>query len=82
MLFSLEIIAVFGYRFGKSGMSLALSGLTSLFGNFEMKQLTYLTGGAACLWLSAAWNVSNLVLSKAEASSLYSNKKGKKSRKK
>ena len=59
-------------------MSLALSGLTSLFGDFDMKQLTYLTGGAACLWLNAAWNVSNLVLSKAEASALYSNKKGKK----
>lgn len=70
-----EIISVFGYRFGKSGMSLALSGLTSIFGNFDITQLTYLTGGAACIWLNAAWNVSNLVLTKAEASTLYASKK-------
>lgn len=70
-----EIISVFGYRFGKSGMSLGLSGLTSLFGNFEIQQLTYLTGGAACIWLTAAWNVSNLVLTKAEASAAYEKKK-------
>eukprot|EP00979_Chaetoceros_neogracilis_P017376 scaffold10209_cov233-Chaetoceros_neogracile.AAC.6 len=52
-----EIISVFGYRFGKSGMSLALS------------------GGAAFLWLTAAWNVSNRVLSRAEAETLYQSKK-------
>ena len=72
-----EIVSVFGYRFGKSGMSLALSGLTSIFGNFSIDHLTYLTGGAACLWLSAAWNVSNLVPSKSEANSLYADKKKK-----
>ena len=70
-----EIISVFGYRFGKSGMSLALSGLTSMFGNFDIKQLTYLTGGASCMWLAAAWNVSNLVLTKAQANKLYEDKK-------
>lgn len=73
-----EIISVFGYRFGKSGMSLALSGLTSIFGNFDMSTLTYLTGGAACIWLKAAWNVSNLVLTKSEASALYASKRNKK----
>ena len=76
-----EIISVFGYRFGKSGMSLGLSGLTSLFGDFDIQQLTYLTGGAALIWLSAAWNVSNLVLTKAEASAVYESKKKGKSRK-
>jgi ATP/ADP translocase len=70
-----EIISVFGYRFGKSGMSLALSGLTSLFGNFGIQELSYLTGGSACLWLAAAWNVSNRVLSKAEAEQIYQSKK-------
>ena len=70
-----EIISVFGYRFGKSGMSLALSGLTSVFGNFGLQQLSCLTGGAAFLWLTAAWNVSNRVLSRADAQSLYQSKK-------
>lgn len=70
-----EIISVFGYRFGKSGMSLALTGLTSVFGNFGLQQLSCLTGGAACLWLSAAWNVSNRVLSRADAEALYQKKK-------
>ena len=73
-----EIISVFGYRFGKSGMSLALSGLTSVFGNFGLQQLSCLTGGAACLWLTAAWNVSNRVLTRAEAENLYQNQKKKK----
>lgn len=71
-----EIISVFGYRFGKSGMSLALSGLTSLFGNFGLQQLSCLTGGASCLWLAAAWNVSNRVLTRKEAEDLYQSKKG------
>jgi len=70
-----EIISVFGYRFGKSGMSLALSGLTSIYGNFGLQQLSYLTSGAAFLWLTAAWNVSNCVLSRAEAEKLYHSKK-------
>ena len=66
-----EIISVFGYRFGKSGMSLALSGATALFGNFEIKELTYLTWGSTLLWLKAAWNVSNLVLTKDQAKEKY-----------
>ena len=70
-----EIISVFGYRFGKSGMSLGLSGLTSIFGNFDINQLTRLTCGASCIWLAAAWNVSNLVLTKAEANELYAKQK-------
>mmetsp|Transcript_2460 Transcript_2460/g.3277 ORF Transcript_2460/g.3277 Transcript_2460/m.3277 type:complete len:536 (+) Transcript_2460:118-1725(+) len=73
-----EIISVFGYRFGKSGMSLALSGLTTLFGNFDMNQLTYLTGGASLIWLKAAWHVSNNVLTKAEACELYRTKNTRK----
>mmetsp|Transcript_12569 Transcript_12569/g.23580 ORF Transcript_12569/g.23580 Transcript_12569/m.23580 type:complete len:537 (+) Transcript_12569:272-1882(+) len=72
-----EIISVFGYRFGKSGMSLGLSGLTAVFGNFGLQQLSFLTGGAAFLWLSAAWNVSNRVLSRIDAEAQYqANKKG------
>merc|ERR1711957_11841 len=61
-----EIISVFGYRFGKSGTSLLLSGLTSMFGDFGLQQLSFLTGGAAGVWLLAAFNVSNLVFTRAE----------------
>lgn len=71
-----EIISVFGYRFGKSGMSLALSGLTSMFGDFGLQQLSFLTGGAAGVWLLAAFNVSNLVLTRAEAEIMYQSKRG------
>jgi len=71
-----EIISVFGYRFGKSGMSLALSGLTSMFGDFGLQQLSFLTGGAAGVWLLAAFNVSNLVFTRAEAEIMYQSKRG------
>lgn len=75
-----EIISVFGYRFGKSGMSLGLSGLTSMFGDFGLQQLSFLTAGSAGVWLFAAWNVSNLVLTRAEAESLYQEKKAEKAK--
>ena len=66
-----EIISVFGYRFGKSGMSLILSGITSTFGNMGLQQLACLTTGVAGAWLLAAFSVSNLVLTKAEAEQAY-----------
>ena len=71
-----EIIGVFGYRFGKSGMSLALSGLTSVFGNFGLKELSYLTTGASFLWLTTAWQLSNKVLTRTEAEQAYKKVKG------
>lgn len=71
-----EIIGVFGYRFGKSGMSLALSGLTSLYGNFGLQQLSYLTTGASVIWLASAWQLSNRVLTRSEADEAYKKIKG------
>jgi len=71
-----EIIGVFGYRFGKSGMSLALSGLTSLYGNFGLQQLSYLTTGASFAWLVSAWQLSNRVLTRSEADEAYKKIKG------
>jgi len=56
-----EIIGVLGYRFGKSGVSLALTMLTGIFGTFGIHQLSFFTTGAAALWFITAWNVSNLV---------------------
>jgi len=70
-----EVIGVFGYRFGKSGMSLALSGLTSIFGNFGISQLSYLTTGASTIWLLCAWRLSTLVPTRAEAEEVYAKNK-------
>jgi ATP/ADP translocase len=62
-----EIIGVFGNRFGKSGMSLLLSGLTFAFGNFGIRELSLLSTGASAMWLASGWNLSQLVPKQAEA---------------
>ena len=67
-----EIIGVFGYRFGKSAMSLSLSALTSLFGNFNLQQLSILSNVAAIVWAKSTWNMSNLVPTRSEAEAAYS----------
>lgn len=72
-----EVIGVLGYRFGKSVASLALSGLTSSFGVVGLRELSYLTTGAAGLWLSAAWRLSNLVPTRAQAEEAYKKMKKK-----
>lgn len=62
-----EVIGVFGNRFGKSGMSLILSGLTFGFGTFGMAHLTKLSAVASLVWMSCAWQLSGWVLTKDEA---------------
>lgn len=69
-----EVIGVLGYRFGKSGASLALSAITSCFGGggaMGVKELSYFATGAAGMWLVAAWRLSNLVPTKDEAEEAY-----------
>lgn len=56
-------------------MSLALSLLTRLFGNFDVHNLSQLTTGASVAWLAAAWNLSNLIPSRSEAKDLYDKNK-------
>lgn len=58
-------------RFGKSGMSLGLSGLASLFGTVGLQQLSYITSGTALLWTVTAVQLSNLVPSREEAESAH-----------
>lgn len=70
-----EVIGVFGYRFGKSTMSLFLSGLTATFGNMGLQQLSMLTSGTALLWFTMAWRLSKLVPTKAQAEALYQARK-------
>jgi ATP/ADP translocase len=72
-----EVIGVFGYRFGKSGMSLALSALTSCLGNLGVKQLSQLTTLGALSWFACSWQLSNLVPTKAEAEESYAKIHGK-----
>lgn len=71
------MIGVFGYRFGKSGMSLFLSGLTSVFGNFGLEELSKFTAVGSFLWLFSAYQLSNLIPSRKEAEEKYKNSKGK-----
>jgi len=76
-----EIIGVFGYRFGKSCISLSLSTLTSIFGQFDLQSLSVMADLAALTWAKMAWNLSSLVPTKEEAQGSYdkaSSKSGKK----
>lgn len=72
-----EVIGVFGYRFGKSGMSLILSGLTSIFGNFGLEELSKFTTAGSFLWLLAAFKLSHLIPSRKEAEEKYQKTKKK-----
>lgn len=57
-----EIIGVLGSRFGKSGMSLALSGLTTLLGSaFGTLQLIQLSVVATAAWTSSTWWLGRLL---------------------
>lgn len=66
-----EVISVFGYRFGKSVMSLALSGMTSVMGNFGLQELSVLSTGVGLVWLRTAWRLSNFVPTRQEAEEVY-----------
>jgi TLC ATP/ADP transporter len=66
-----EVIGVFGYRFGKSLMSLGLSGLTQLAGEFGLQQLSVLSTVVALAWMRTAWTLSNLVPTHEEAQDVY-----------
>eukprot|EP00977_Amphora_coffeiformis_P005656 scaffold1189_cov194-Amphora_coffeaeformis.AAC.13 len=66
-----EVIGVFGYRFGKSCMSLALSGLTAVLPTFALKELSVLSSLVSLGWLQTAWRLSNLVPTRAEATQSY-----------
>ena len=72
-----EILSVFGYRFGKSMMSLILSGLTSACGNFSLQQLSIFCDMAALVWAKSAWNLSTLVPKREEAQATYTKSRSK-----
>eukprot|EP00977_Amphora_coffeiformis_P013500 scaffold3571_cov176-Amphora_coffeaeformis.AAC.16 len=61
-----EVIGVFGSRFGKSGMSLVLSGLTSL-GVVNIPRLNVMSLAAAAGWFSATFSLSQIIPRKAQA---------------
>lgn len=66
-----EVIGVFGYRFGKSLMSLALSGLTALLPTFALKELSVLSSLVSLGWMRTAWRLSNFVPTRAQAEEGY-----------
>jgi ATP/ADP translocase len=61
-----EIIGIFGSRFGKSGMSLILSGLAAV-GLTAQQQLGQLSLLASLTWLASTWWLSGMLPSKKEA---------------
>jgi ATP/ADP translocase len=61
-----EIIGIFGSRFGKSGMSLILSGLAAV-GLTAQQQLGQLSLLASLTWLGSTWWLSGMLPSKKEA---------------
>lgn len=67
-----EIIGVLGSRFGKSGMSLILSGLTTVLGTtvFGVRQVVYLSAVASVAWTSFSWWISWLIPKKDEAQAI------------
>ena len=71
-----EVIGVFGYRFGKSLMSLTLSGLSLCFaGTSGVQQLSIISSGMAFLWLRTAWQLSLLVPTRQEAEEAHQGNK-------
>jgi ATP/ADP translocase len=66
-----EIIGVFGSRFGKSGVSLLLSGMSYLFPNFGISHLSKLSVIACAGWLSMSWWLSELVPKISEAQEAF-----------
>lgn len=73
-----EVIGVFGYRFGKSLMSLALSVIGSLDASWNVHKQSILSAIVAGAWLQSAWKLSNLVPTRAEAQAAYQNEHAKK----
>ena len=72
-----EILSVFAYRFGKSMMSLLLSGLTSACGNFNLQQLSIFCDMAGVVWAKTAWDLSALVPKREEAQATYTKARSK-----
>ena len=48
-------------------MSLLLSGITSLGGNFGLQETSTVATLASVWWMQSAWRLSNMVPTKAEA---------------
>jgi len=78
-----EIVGLFGSRFGKSGMSLLLSGLTLALGEtyFGFRELLHLSVFAASAWLSSSWWLSTLLPKRADAQAAVEKRQRKESRK-
>jgi ATP/ADP translocase len=64
-----EVIGVFASRFGRSGMSLFLSGLTAsgIIASSSLRPLSYFSLSACTVWSISSWWLGNLLPSKADA---------------
>lgn len=66
-----EVIGVFGYRFGKSLMSLVLSGITAVDANIGLQKLSVLSNFVCFGWMQTAWRLSNMVPTRDEAEAAH-----------
>mmetsp|Transcript_51502 Transcript_51502/g.124361 ORF Transcript_51502/g.124361 Transcript_51502/m.124361 type:complete len:617 (+) Transcript_51502:95-1945(+) len=66
-----EIIGVFGYRFGKSLISLSMSIATSVVGQFDLHSLSILCDVTAFAWAKTAWDLSALVPTRKQATEQF-----------
>jgi ATP/ADP translocase len=71
----LSVIGVFGYRFGKSLMSLLLSAITAVCPGFGLPKLSLLSTGVCVGWMGTAWQLSNMVPTRAEAEAAHKKSK-------
>jgi ATP/ADP translocase len=70
-----EVLGVFGYRLGKSPMSLAISAWGALDPSFGLRKQGILSNAVSILWLKTAWSLSTLVPTRAEAEKAHKRNK-------
>jgi ATP/ADP translocase len=66
-----EVLGVFGYRLGKSLMSLVMSGIAAIDTNFGLQKLSILSNLVCISWMRTAWTLSNMVRTRAEAEAAH-----------
>lgn len=69
-----EVLGVFGYRLGKSLMSLAVSVLSAMDGNFNLRKQSILSNIVCAVWVKTAWALGEMVPTRAEAEEAHQRK--------
>jgi ATP/ADP translocase len=70
-----EVIGVFGNRLGKSGMSLALSAITAVYGDLDLQAMSCLASLASFAWLTTGIQLSSSIPRATKSNHMNSVKK-------